>query len=112
MANRRFQRLQALEREVKVLHAKISTDGSGDVTATSGLGVASAVHSANAYTITLEDKYNELLHVNVISGVAASHVITSEDVSGAKTVVITASALQASTDIRVELHLKNTGVSK
>ena len=112
MANRRFQRVQALEREVKILHAKITTDGSGDVTATSGLGVESASHSTNVYTITLEDKYNELLHVNVISGVAADITLTAEDVDGAKTVEITSSVTQASTDIRVELHLKNTSVSK
>ena len=112
MANRRFQRLQALQKEVKKLHVKITTDGSGDVTATSGTGITSAAHAANVYTITLDDKYNEFLGAAVLAGVAATHHLNAEDISGAKTVAIEFSATQASTDIHIELILKNTSVVK
>lgn len=112
MANRRFQRLQALQKEVKKLHVKINTDGSGDVTSISGVGIASVAHAANVYTVTLEDKYNEFLGAAVLPGVSASHNLDSEDVSGAKTVAIEMSATQASTTIHMEIIVKNTSVVK
>lgn len=112
MANRRFQRLQALQKEVKKIHVKINTDGSGDVSSISGVGVESVAHAANLYTITLEDKYNDFLGASVLPGVSASHNLDSEDVSNSKEVAIQMSALQASTTIHVELILKNTSVEK
>jgi hypothetical protein len=111
MANRRFQRLQALQKEVKKLHVKISTDGSADVSSISGVGISSVAHAANVYTITLDDKYNDFLGASVISGVAANYSIDSVDVQN-KTVAIEASVAQASTEILVELILKNTSVVK
>jgi len=110
MANRSFNRLQALEKEVKHLHLKVVTDGSGDVVSFDGLGVASVSHAADVYTITLQDKYVSFKHVSCISGVAANFQLNSEDVNGDKTVVVEASVTQASTDLYVHLVLKNTTV--
>ena len=112
MANRRFHKLQALQKEVKKLHVKITTDGSADVSANSGVGIASVAHAANTYTITLEDKYNEFLGLNAISGVAADFSLGAVDVQSAKTIELDASVAQASTDIYVEIILKNTSVVK
>ena len=112
MANRRFNRLQALEKEVKKLQIKINTDGSADVSSVEGLGVESVAHAANQYTITLQDKYNKLVGVSVIGGVAASFHVVSHDVVSAKTVVVESSAAQASTEVFVELSLKNTSVER
>ena len=110
MANRRFQRVQSLEKEIKSLHLKISTDGSADVSSVEGLGVESVSHAANVYTITLEDKYSQFRGLSVISGVSASFQLNSESVSSTKVIELEASAAQLSTDIHVVLHLKNTDV--
>jgi len=110
MASRNFNRLQALEKEIKKLYVKISTDGSADVSSIDGLGVESVSHAANVYTIILQDKYVSFKHVSAISGVAADFQVNSEDVAGAKSVVIESSVAQNSTDIYVELVLKNTTV--
>lgn len=109
MANRRFQRLQSLDKEVKVINVKISTDGSADVSSFGDLGVESVSHSSNVYTITLEDKYSSLKGVCVISGVAANWTVDSSSFSS-KQIDIEASAAQASTDIYVQLYVKNTDV--
>lgn len=110
MANRRFQRHQSLEKEMKSLQVKISTDGSGDVSSVDGLGIASVSHSLNAYTITLDDKYSKLLGVSVIGPVTATWHVDSHDVVSAKTIVVEASALQASGDIFVVIDVKNSDV--
>lgn len=109
MANRRFQRLQSLDKEVKILNLKITTDGSGDVTASGDLGVESVSHSANVYTITLEDKYSSLKGISVISGVAADWTVDASSFSS-KQIDIEASAVQASTEIYVQIVVKNTDV--
>lgn len=112
MANRRFQRMQSLEREVKKLYARITTDGSGDVVSIKGVGVESVSHASNVYTIVLEDRYVEFLGASAISGVSASWHVDSETVSSDKEVVVEASAAQASTVVYVELNLKNTTVER
>lgn len=112
MANRRFQRLQALQKEIKKLHVKITTDGSGDVTAIVGTGIASVSHAAGTYTITLEDKYNVFIGAAVLPGVSSAFNLNAEDVSGAKTVDIDLAVSQASVDIHVEIMVKNTSVVK
>ncbi len=108
MANRNFNRHQSLEKEIKSLQLKFETDGSGDVSSFSGLGVASVSHAANVYTITLDDAYVEFKHALAISGVAANWTVNSEDVAGAKTIVIESSAAQASTNVYVNIELKNS----
>lgn len=61
MANRNFNRKQALEKEIKEIYALLTFGSSGAVTLTSGVGVSSVVKNATGdYTITLQDKYNSL----------------------------------------------------
>lgn len=124
MANRNFFRKQSMEREVKELYAEASIAALGVPTLTRDLGIASLVRdSAGVYTLTLEDKYNALLQVSVSLQLAAgapsslSHVIRSEDVDGAKTVVVefvdaagAAVELDSGTVVRLKLDLKNTSV--
>lgn len=110
MANRSFNRIQHLEKEVKVLNLKIVTDGSADVSSISGEGFSSASHAANVYTINLQDKFPSLLGINVISKTACNFKLNSEDVSSAKQVIIQASASNTSSVIYVTLFLKNSNV--
>jgi hypothetical protein len=109
MANRNFNRLQALEKEVKKLYVKISTDGSGDVTAIDGLGVESVSHSSDVYTITLQDKYNSFKAISAMSSVAANFTVDASSFSS-KEIDLEASVTQASTDIYVEISVKNTNI--
>jgi len=124
MANRNFFRKQSMEREIKELHAEVSIAAVGAPTLTRKLGIASiARNSAGNYTLTLEDKYNALLHVEVVKQLAAGvpssvqSVIRSEDVDGAKTVVIefldaagAAVEVDSGTIVKIKLDLKNTSV--
>lgn len=121
MANRRFNRKQALEREVKELFADVAIGATGAPTLTTGLGVASVTRdSAGVYDITLEDKYNSLLHVSVIQLEATAEDLTfqveSEDVADTKVVRIQCKAADTETDpsdgsrLLIKLDLKNTSV--
>lgn len=122
MANRNFNRKQALEKEVKEIYADIAIGASGAPTLTEGLGIASVVRSApGVYTITLQDKYNRLMAAQVSIAAASAEEIqsqlVSEDVSGAKTVVfrcIDTSTAEVDPDsgdrILVRLDLKNSSV--
>lgn len=121
MANRNFNRFQALEKEVKSLYAEISIGASGAPTLVAGLGIASVVRdSAGVYTITLQDKYNRLMHAHVqVLSAAAQDLdvqLQSEDVEGTKEVVIRCQAVAVETDpssgsvLFVRLDLKNSSV--
>lgn len=58
MANRRFQRKQSLDKEVKDLFLEVSFGATGAPTIVNGLGISSIARSAQGdYLITLEDKY-------------------------------------------------------
>lgn len=110
MASRNFNRLQALDKEIKILTLKITTDGSADVSSISGSGFASASHSAGVYTITLQDKFVSLDGLSVISKTACNFKLNSETVSSTKTVVVQASASNTSSVIYVTLYLKNSSL--
>lgn len=125
MANRRFQRVQSLSREVKILHAKVAIGASGAPTLDTDLsvGVASVVRdSAGVYVVTLDDKYNALLHVDVMQVAASAEDLTfqveSEAVATAKTVQIQCKAAAVETDpsdgsvLLLRLELKNTNVPR
>jgi len=61
MANRNFNRKQALEKEVKDIYFKVSFGATGAPTlsASDSLGVASIERDAQGtYTVTLDDKYH------------------------------------------------------
>lgn len=125
MANRRFQRLQSLTREVKILHAKVAIGASGAPTLDSeiSLGIASISRdSAGVYLITLEDKYSKLVSFKVMQQAAAAEDLTfqieSEDVDGAKTIQFQCKAAAVETDpsdgssLFIEIALKNTSVAR
>ena len=125
MANRRFQRIQSLTREVKLLHAKVAIGASGAPTLDSevSLGFASITRdSAGVYILTLEDKYNKLVGFKVMQQAAAAEDLTfqieSEDVASAKTIQFQCKAADTETDpsdgssLFIEVALKNTSVVK
>lgn len=121
MANRNFNRRQALEKEVKDIYARASIGASGAPTLSSKVGVASLVRNgAGDYTITLDDKYSALkwFDVKVIDSTAADLTIqiAAEDVDGAKTIQFLCLEAGVETDpadgaeLLIKAELKNTSV--
>jgi hypothetical protein len=124
MANRNFNRFQALEKEVKALYADVAIGATGAPTLTKGLGIASIVRdSAGTYTVTLADAYTRLMFANVVQIVSGGaedldFQLDSEDVDGAKTVTIVAHAAGTETDpsdgsrLLIKLEVKNSSVGE
>jgi hypothetical protein len=94
MANRRFNDVQALNREVKLIAGRVSIGSTGAPTLADGLGIASVIRDeAGKYTVTLDDKYTGLLFASCqfhalaktqfCVGRVLSHTVTST-----KTVVL------------------------
>ena len=121
MANRNYNRKQALEREVKEIYAEVAIAGSGAPTLTRGTGVASVTRdSAGVYVLTLQDKYTRLMHASVTQLVAAAQDLNTqleaEDVASAKTVTFRCVEAGVETDpdsgsvLYVSLQLKNSSV--
>lgn len=77
MANRNFNRRQALEKEVKDLYAKVSIGSSGAATVVNAYGIASIARvSQGLYRITLEDKYVSLKSLRVIQIATSAEDLT------------------------------------
>ena len=125
MANRNFHRVQSLAREVKSVYANVSIGASGAPTlnANASVGVASVSRdSAGVYIFTLDDKYNSLLHVNIIQVEATAEDLTfqveSEAVASTKVITIQCKAAAVETDpsdgsvLLVKIDLKNTSVTR
>lgn len=121
MANRNFNRKQALEKEVKDLYALISIGASGAPTLTSGTGIASITRtSAGLYQLTLQDKYNSLkfFEGTIIKSTAEDINVTvkAEDVDGAKTIDFFTLTGATETDpssgskLYIKIEVKNTSV--
>ena len=98
MANRDFKGVQALDREVKMIHGSFAihaTDGTTTL-ASGSVGVASvSVVGTGDVTITLDDKYSKFLgaHFTYLDAAAADAKkpivhITAETVATTKTVVL------------------------
>lgn len=67
MAGRNFVQQQALERDIKELYLKISSDGAGNFTVLSGTGIYSiAKTGVGTIRVYLEDKYPALRAFNAI----------------------------------------------
>lgn len=121
MANRRFFTAQSLTREAKALYAKadvvsnVATKSVND-----SVGVESVVISGTGVvTVTLDDKYNSLLHVSMISLGSATvdnkFVVVSEDVSNTKEIVFqnVEGAVAADIDdcqLLIKVEVKNSSV--
>lgn len=128
MANRNYNRYQALTKEVKALFAQVSIGSTGAPTlsAAASLGVTSVARTAaGAYTITLDDKYMDLLQITVsvqkASGAPASlaMVVRAQAVASAKTIQIAfvdASGANVELDsgsvLRIKIDLKNSSVTR
>lgn len=129
MANRNFNRYQALTKEAKALFAKVAIGSSGAPTlsAADSLGITSVVrNSTGRYTITLDDKYNALLQVvesrQLASGAPSAvggMVIRSETVASTKTIVIefvdasgVAVELASGSTLRLKIDVKNSSVQR
>ncbi len=86
MANRDFKDVQALERELKLLCGRVTTNSSGDSTVADGTGFTAAKAGDGDYWIYLDDKYTSLMYANAVVTASApdecfSYVV-SHDVSG------------------------------
>ncbi|MBV6514142.1 MAG: hypothetical protein FMNOHCHN_03732 [Ignavibacteriaceae bacterium] len=124
MANRNYNRYQALEKEVKALYADVDIGAAGAPTIVKALGITSiARDSDGVYTITLDDKYTRLLHVDVKQLVSAAEDLTfqlvSEDVAGSKEISLRCLAAAAvETDpsngskLLIKIELKNSSVGE
>ena len=119
MANRNFNRKQALEKEVKDLFLKVTFGATGAPTLTKGVGFASIVRSAQGdFKITLDDKYVELKNVEgkfLSSTEEDIRVqIKAEDVASAKTIDIftltgaTATDPASGTILLLKVEVKNS----
>ena len=123
MANRNFNRKQALEKEVKEIYAKVAIGASGAPTlnASQSQGVASISRSsAGLYVLILQDKYMRLMHASIaIVTPTAEDIkanVSAEDVSSAKTVTFRCDTAGVATDpssgdsFLISLQLKNSSV--
>lgn len=121
MANRTFNRRQALEKEIKDLYVKVNIGSSGAPTIATGYGISSVVrNSTGNYTITLADKYNHLRFFDVIhlasSAQDLNSQIISEDVDVAKTINFVTLTGASATDpasgsvLLIKIEVKNTSV--
>lgn len=88
MANRDFKPIKALEREVVIIGGRISFTN-GAATVSEGSGYTCSNMSSGVFTITLSDKYSDLLytdaHVVGTGGPERYIECTAHDVSSAKT---------------------------
>ncbi len=121
MANRTFNRRQALEKEVKDIYARITIGATGAPTLTFAPGCASISRtSAGLYVLTLQDKYASLKSFSVkhqsTSAEDLTSQIKSEDVNGAKTITFFTLTGATPTDpangdvLLVKAELKNTNI--
>ena len=119
MANRNYNRKQALEKEIKSLYADVAIGSSGAATVTKALGIATVAKSATGrYTVTLDDKYTRLMHVDVVLLDSASKDLTfqlvSETVSSTKVIIFACKAAATDTDpsdgdrLLIKIDLKNS----
>lgn len=121
MANRNFNRKQALEKEVKDLYVKVSIGATGAPTLTSRIGIESIVRNgAGDYTLTLQDKYHALKFFDVVhlrsTAQDLNFQLHSEDVNGDREIRFLCLTGASETDpadgqqLLIKLELKNTSV--
>ena len=88
MANRDFKPVKALEREVVIIGGRVSFTN-GTATVSEGSGFTCSDMSSGVFTVTLSDKYNDILycHATTVGTGGPERYIecTAHDVSSAKT---------------------------
>ena len=110
MANRTFQDVQALQREVKII-----TGVMGASVTDAPLGVSTMAIDSNNLVITLEDKYNDLVGISVIAKTLTSSFSHVESVTFTDSNKITIDADQnvnSADEFFITLFLKNTSVAR
>ena len=120
MADRTFNNVQALDKKVVWLHGVINLSAAAAVSSSTILGASVAKTTTGTYTITLADKYPELLAVHAQFGAATAVdqacQIGAVDVASAGTIVIrtqvaaTATDVSAAAQIYVSICLKNSTI--
>jgi hypothetical protein len=122
MANRNYNRKQALEKEVKEIYLDVAIGSSGAPTLTKGLGVASISRSSTGlYVITLQDAYMRLMaaQVSILSASAQDIAaqLQAESVASAKTITFRTQVAAATvadpssgSRILIRLDLKNSSI--
>lgn len=119
MANRNYNKYQALEKEIKAIYLEVAIGATGAPTLTKGLGVTSIARSAaGKYTVTLDDKYTRLMFANVIQENATEQDLTfqidDETVATTKLFKFICKTAATATDpssgskLYIKLELKNT----
>lgn len=122
MANRTFNPPRALEKELVTLVGKVAISSGAAVGTKVGRGFSIAKTATGEYTVTLQDKYMQLLGASFsVEGSGTIVVLPelkSEDVAGAGTLIIktTTKSTGATADtsvaftLRLTLHLRNSSV--
>lgn len=120
MANRNWNRFQALEKECKSLYLEVAIGSSGAPTISSGVGIASISRtSAGLYRIVLQDKYVSLKDFACIHLVSAAEdlnfQVKAEAVSGASPYIdffcLTAGSATDPSDgavLKIKIDVKNS----
>lgn len=67
MASRDFSRVQALEKEVKIVYGTVTIGASGAVSASKGFDSVVKEATAGQYTLEPQDRYYKILHVSVMN---------------------------------------------
>ena len=113
MANRRFQDVQALQREMKIIAGQVSDTGALP------LGVSDVAidttTSPHSLVVTLEDKYNDLYSAS--ANLAAASSVTAIQKIGFtnnNTIALTSASGNFTTAevVHLTLFLKNTSVAR
>lgn len=120
MANRTFNRKQALEKQVCEIYAKVSIGSSGAPTLVDRTGIASIVrNSAGTYTLTLQDRYVSLKSAQIeFMNATAQDLqaqLLAETVNSSTPAIqfvcltaATATDPSSATTVLIKLDLKNT----
>ena len=114
MANRRFQDVQALQREVKIIAGRVSSNPAVALP----LGVASVAidtsTTPDSLVVTLEDKYNDLYSASAHLAAASSvTAIQKINFTNNNTITMTSASGDFTTaeEVHLTLFLKNTSVT-
>lgn len=84
MANRMLFGVNALDRDMVVYAGRFTTDGSGDVSATTGRGVTASKLQTGIYRVTLHDKYPTILSASaqILSGSGTHLGAHTQEING------------------------------
>lgn len=109
MANRRFQDVQSLQRETKIITGVVG----GSVTS-APTGISGITAGGSDLTLTLADKYNDLVgaHLTAKSLTGTFSHVEAVAFNTSNTVVFTVDNLNAADEFYVTLFLKNTSVDR